>query len=217
MSEKTIALLLNAWTALGAVALMAATFILFESKISNWFLLPSFLICFGYYAYAADTARMPAIAGLSAFGFPVFEKFYQRLRTIPYLKVFFIAFCWTLLTAVFPLLLIKEWNWSFLLARFLFIIAISLFFDMVDVEEDRGKIKTFPVALGVGITGIIAFVILIVSGIIEKHSLDLERPIPNTGGLLIAFFFLTPGRKWWKSLVLDGTMILYFLIVWLQT
>jgi hypothetical protein len=64
------------------------------------------------------------------------------LRDVPFLKVFLIAGVWSALTVLLPLLIAgenldTEYNQTLLLRRFLFIFALTLLFDIRDVQKDK--------------------------------------------------------------------------------
>ena len=78
----------------------------------------------------------------------------RNLRTLPYLKIFTISLCWALATVTCPLFLAREIDTfpmvTFLtIERFLFIFAITIPFDIRDMEIDRtNNLTTIPLAIG---------------------------------------------------------------------
>jgi len=86
-----------------------------------------------------------------AYALPIFKG--KRLRDFPYVKIFFIAFVWTYVTVILPNLQAGkpiESNVIVLgIARLLFIFAITIPFDIRDLEIDRSMgVRTIPTALG---------------------------------------------------------------------
>tara|TARA_R110000737_G_scaffold301918_1_gene308942 strand:- start:281 stop:880 length:600 start_codon:yes stop_codon:yes gene_type:complete len=82
---------------------------------------------------------------------PVFGKS-MRLRDFSFVKIFLIAFVWALVTETIPLYE-KGTDLKIILALFLerafFFIAITIPFDIRDIEIDRSNnVKTIPSALG---------------------------------------------------------------------
>ena len=73
------------------------------------------------------------------------------IRSVPFLKIFLIGSTWSYVTFLLPLLYhgieINYLVLDFLLQRFLFIIAISIPFDIRDISVDH--IKTIPNTIGV--------------------------------------------------------------------
>jgi hypothetical protein len=74
-----------------------------------------------------------------------------NLRSIPFLKIFLIALVWSYVTCLMPLLYyniqIDYYLMDCLLQRFLFVLAVSLPFDIRDMKVDR--IRTIPNTVGV--------------------------------------------------------------------
>lgn len=82
------------------------------------------------------------------------KKSIFRLREIPYLKIFIISFCWSTITILLPVI---QAGHRFpplhvvlmLVERFLFVFAITIPFDIRDIEADKEQgLKTIPLALG---------------------------------------------------------------------
>lgn len=77
-----------------------------------------------------------------------------RLREIPYLKIFLIAIVWSVVTVLLPVIYHNaETNFinfiCIILERFLFVFAITIPFDIRDMEEDTASsLKTLPLQLG---------------------------------------------------------------------
>jgi len=77
-----------------------------------------------------------------------------RLRQIPYLKIFLIAFVWSTITILLPVIhsenKIEDWRvTTMIIERFLFVLAITIPFDIRDVEDDsKTELKTIPLKIG---------------------------------------------------------------------
>jgi hypothetical protein len=75
------------------------------------------------------------------------------LRQVPALKLILIAFSWVGITLYFPLLEADHVDlsnqWLYLAQRFLFIIAITIPFDIRDAQFDLPELATLPQVLGV--------------------------------------------------------------------
>jgi len=74
-----------------------------------------------------------------------------KLREIPYLKVFFIAFVVAYLTTIFVATDLTDSNlWMVFFMRFFFLVAVTIPFDVRDYGADKAQgIKTLPVSLGI--------------------------------------------------------------------
>jgi 4-hydroxybenzoate polyprenyltransferase len=104
-----------------------------------------------------------------------YNKKWLALRDIPYLKIFVIAFVWTLVTGLLPLVNnIEQINLHyilFLVKQFLFVFTITIPFDIRDMKYDIEKgIKTFP--LVVGVKKVIILGVLLLLGFIAIASYE---------------------------------------------
>jgi len=92
------------------------------------------------------------------------------IRSIPYIKVFIVAFTWSAIT-VLPQLIdsndyLIDLNWKWLLfERFFFILSITLMFDVRDLHHDSEKLHTFPQTIGVIRTKLLSVFFLIIASI----------------------------------------------------
>gem|GEM_PF-1955631 len=155
-----------------------------------------------------------------------------RMREITYLKVFTVALGWTLITVVVPLIphLKTISNAELIiifLRRFLFIYAITIPFEIRDMERERrfGNIS-LPMLYGVkamkavGIFMLILFCIL--CAVHEKYFLfelsgrkTLFYPlmISAAAAAMLVLYASDEKSKWYFKFRTDGTMILQFLLL----
>ncbi len=92
------------------------------------------------------------IAFLYPLAFPNPHRFFSSLRSIPMLKLFLIAFAWSWLSFGVPHL-ISEGLWTFhtyleLLMRIILVAALTIPFDVRDLDLDAAQLKTIPQLLG---------------------------------------------------------------------
>jgi len=166
---------------------------------------------------------MGILSTLYVFPLLPFYKNYPSLRKLPYIKIFIIGLVWSLIIVYLPILetqsIIKlDLNlFLALLQNFLFIIAITLPFDVRDILFDEtSNLKTIPRLIGVKKTIILSEVLLVVSIII------LYFLLPNRShfyGLLIGYLitmilisFTNIKRKdlFFAGLIEGTVLILYF-------
>ena len=99
------------------------------------------------------------------YSIPIFN-----IRNVPGLKLFLIAFIWTALTFVIPLLNTKiqfDLDFYFLFfQRFLFLVAITIPFDIRDFKIDKKSIKSLPMLVGVKKSKWIAIGLLFIAEIL---------------------------------------------------
>jgi len=123
-----------------------------------------------------------------------------RLREIPYLKIFMIAAIWSASTILLPIVQSAETFsqthiFSMLSERFFFILAITIPFDIRDLEADgQQELKTIPMLLG------------------EKNSLNLSYFFLIVF-LLGSAFHYAPEKEWMilSAMFLSGITTYLFL------
>lgn len=110
-----------------------------------------------------------AILGLISFFYIVKlpTKNASNLRDIPRLKLFLIGLVWASTSTLIPYLNLSdksvEFPWLLGLTNFIFTIAITIPFDIRDIELDEAEKKTVPQLVGVNTAIIIATILLIVN------------------------------------------------------
>ncbi len=109
----------------------------------------------------------------------------KRLRDIPYLKVFVIAGVWAFVTVIFPLKsFAKEWytcDTFMIFERMAFILAITLPFDIRDMEWDKKTgVKTIPLSMGIKKTKILSYSLLLLSFLIAVFIFSMTVYTINT-------------------------------------
>ena len=155
-----------------------------------------------------------------------------RMREITYLKVFTVALGWTLITVVVPLLeylhtISTEALSILILRRFLFIYAITIPFEIRDMERERrfGNVS-LPMLYGVKVMKVVGIVILvlfcILSAVHEKYflfelagrkSFFIPLMISAIAAAWLIVFASDKKSNWYFKFWTDGTMILQFLLL----
>ena len=166
-----------------------------------------------------------------AYNLPIWTKEGKKhgIRSIPGLKIFIIALVWAGSTVLFPVFAIEDSaNIEFsnqkifllFLNRFLFIVAITIPFDIRDLFQDKlNELKTIPVLLGEKKSLLLCQLFLLAHFILlflftEKWDVNLwviGLSVFITGWLIFK-------SKWKKNeyyyfLFLDGTLILQSLLL----
>lgn len=152
---------------------------------------------------------------------------FLRLRQVPFLKVFIVAFAWSSATIIPPAIqsgadFSSSDIWLMLAERFIFIFAITLPFDIRDMRADRSEgIKTIPMILGEKNSVILSVFLLTVFSVLSAyHFLSNDRNLVAaamlvsglTTSLIIAHGSLRYVRLYHRG-ILDGTMIIQALLV----
>ena len=187
-------------------------------------------ICVAFLAKKEVLITLAPIAILTLFySIPVFgnKKSIFRLREIPYLKIFLIAFVWASLTILLPII---QSNITFnrvhmitmLVERFFFVFAITIPFDIRDIEADKqAGLKTIPILFNENTSNAIANLSLFSFFLISFFHYQLQNCWFIIGALSVSTLttFLFLNEKKFRKLtyfyygILDGTMLLQGLLV----
>ena len=103
------------------------------------------------------------------YAIPVNAKF-GNLRSQYGLKIFIVAMCWTLLTAVYPLIDLISWNpdhYLFFVERFILIFIATLPFEIRDAKKDQKELGTIPQLIGESKTRKLGSVLLLLLMVLE--------------------------------------------------
>jgi 4-hydroxybenzoate polyprenyltransferase len=151
------------------------------------------------------------------------EKSHNRsifpLRSIPVLKVFLIAYVWACISSLLPAIGADDINnartWVIFVAHFLFILAITLPFDIRDFRTDRKNyLMTVPSLFGLRVTKFISIMSLLAFTIVIVL---LSKMLWIVFLCIIAAYLIinsNPYKKdYYFTLYIDATIILYFIIV----
>ena len=147
----------------------------------------------------------------------------QNLRSIPFLKIAIVAFCWVLSAVFLPLsestISFFSWQvWLLSLQYFLWICVLILPFDIRDRTEDRAYLHTFPTVLGVRKTKIIGIITMLCYLLLSFYHTSLPLRLIQIGIACITLLFLLFAREeqspFYSGLLVECIPILYFLLLW---
>ncbi len=162
-----------------------------KNRTSTYFIMIISAIIILYYFYYFKTSTQIAIifSGILSLLYPFV------IRNIPFLKIFVIALVWTISTMLLLILenniLISQNLILHLSARFLFVFAISIPFDIRDLKFDDKKMKTIPIVFGerkAKLIGIMALFFCEIIAIVQTLYFDMEF---NNLIALICILFLS--------------------------
>jgi len=145
------------------------------------------------------------------------------LRSLPYTKVLLIAFTFGIVCALLPLnesYLLAEFGWPIFFEKFLFIVAITLPFDIKDLAYDQcDGVVTLPSKIGSAGTVLIALTSLVLSLFVVLTFVQLS---PGHIAAYVILYSITaymilrtlkkPG-EYFYLFGLDGLMILLYLLL----
>lgn len=149
------------------------------------------------------------------------------LRDLPGLKIIWIAGTWSIVTVVIPLIstsvIISESAWM-AAERFCFIVAITIPFDVRDLEFDQPRQKTIPQLLGVRGAGWLSLVFLLVftlliwiNHVVGNYSIAAATVL-SANALITAIVLrlsFTKRKEPFYSGLIDGLTLLQPLMVFL--
>ncbi len=186
---------------------------------------------------AVCLAKKEVLITLSPFAFitifyslPIFknQQYLFRLREIPFLKIFLIAIVWSATTILLPIVQSgKSYEMLhvtlMLIERFLFVFAITIPFDIRDMNGDaQSGLKTIPLVVGVrqsmllSNTLIIFFLGLTAWHYHTSHFFVLPAFILSA---ISTLYFLNDKTLQKKAFyhygILDGTMLFQGILVWI--
>lgn len=168
-------------------------------------------ICVAFLAKKEVLITLAPIALLTLFySIPVFgnKKSIFRLREIPYLKIFLIAFVWASSTILLPIIqsntiFNKVHVITMLAERFFFVFAITIPFDIRDIEVDKqAGLKTIPILFNENTSNAIANLSLFIFFLISFFHYQIQNYWSIIGALSISTLttFLFLNEKKFKKL-----------------
>ncbi|MCK5700591.1 MAG: hypothetical protein KAI29_05545, partial [Cyclobacteriaceae bacterium] len=140
--------------------------------------------------------------------------------SIPIVKIFLIAYVWSSMSSFLPAVITHEQVFTsqiilVFIAHLLFIISITLPFDIRDFQVDnKNALLTFPQLIGIIPTKLLAIVCLFIFTLIISN-------ITQTWYILYFSLFTSvlilnssvKRKEYYFTFYLDGTIILYFITI----
>ena len=144
------------------------------------------------------------------------------LRQVPALKLILIAFSWVGITLFFPLQeaghLDVSTQWFYFAQRFLFIIAITIPFDIRDAQFDLPELATLPQVLGVSKAKIVAVMSMLVFILLSAFLNGLQSNLFYTDLTLMLIttglvLYCTQNRnRFYTAFWIEALPILWYLL-----
>jgi 4-hydroxybenzoate polyprenyltransferase len=198
-----------------------------------FFVLTASVVLFLYALLCTKTEVLIAFLPLAIltffYSFPVSGKrnYFLRLREVPYLKIFLIAFVWSATTTLLPVIdagaKIMETHVILLFVeRFFFVFAIAIPFDIRDMQSDcDAGIKTIPMLINRNKALLLSYLSITVSFLISLFHYRMQNNWfiieALSISLLITYLFLK--LQYFRKLsryyyhILDGTVLLQGILV----
>lgn len=168
---------------------------------------------------------IPFALGTIFYGVPLPSK-NEPLRVFPGIKLFLIAFAFAGVTVLFPLvqndMKIGINEWVFFLQRFLFIVLITIPFDIRDLHCDKLSLKTLPQVLGVRnakIVGVIFGLLMLALEFFMQPN-NNENLIIVSIVIIISFLLLIFSKekqsKYYAAFWVEALPIFWFLLIFFR-
>ncbi len=147
----------------------------------------------------------------------------KNFRSMTNLKLFLITITWSAVTVLLPLknaeISFSNDVWFVFIQRFLILFAITIPFDIRDIDFDNPEIKTLPQTLGVQKSKIIGVIALFLFFLIEfLKDLKTENTLLMTMfitviSMLFLIFSNKKQSKYYSSFWIESIPIVWFLLV----
>ncbi|MFI5164124.1 MAG: hypothetical protein ACHQHP_02635 [Bacteroidia bacterium] len=146
-----------------------------------------------------------------------------RLRSIAGLKAGVIAFVWTAVSCIYPMLLhsfpesdfnnfFYGYNGLLMAQRFFFMLPLCIIFNVRDMEADRSAgIRTIPLAYGISVTKVICLVSLFLFTAFLRFPFGKIEIVLIVSAIVSAIFILGASRsrsEYFYSFWIDGMILL---------
>lgn len=139
-------------------------------------------------------------------------------RKIPGFKIFCIAISWSGVVVFFPIQVhsmeLGSLSMLFFLLQFLFVLLLTLPFDIRDVNFDDNGLKTIPQWLGLNYSKILGFSITLIIAFLQLHYFYKTAVIMLFGTILASLFlfFSKPNQsKYYASFWVEAVPIFTYL------
>ncbi|MFD0964769.1 hypothetical protein [Pseudofulvibacter geojedonensis] len=147
----------------------------------------------------------------------------KTLRSISGLKIFIIAICWVLIIVGIPIVeaevIMTADIYIKSLQIFFFVIAITLPFEIRDMDTDPSFLATIPQKIGVKNTKLLGLILLISFLLLEFFKDELLEqnllvlPLVFVISVLAVLLSKEKQSKYYASFWVEGIPILWFLLI----
>jgi hypothetical protein len=170
-------------------------------------------------------ALLPFVVATLFYVLPMKNKS-SGLRQVPGLKLFLIAISWAGITLYFPIQeagLAVSNQWLFFVQRFLFVLAITIPFDIRDSQFDLRELATLPQVLGVNKAKIVAIIAVLAFLGIDLFLLDISSSMFKIHLLIVLIsmvliVFSSPIRnRFYTTFWVEAIPIVWYILMLLFT
>ena len=172
--------------------------VFFDSEIITW-LVMCLLACLAYF---------------------IRLKNWNGLRSVTFVKSFWLAMVWTIVTALIPLISgNKNIDWIIIGERFTFMLSICIVYNLRDVQHDFSLgVNTMVHRMGASLTKAVCLILLVLNWMMIYHhgyANDIYNALLVSATLtgLTVLLARENGHWMYYTLLVDGSMIVQFLLV----
>ncbi len=148
---------------------------------------------------------------------------YKKLRALVGMKIIIVAIVWAGVTLIIPLVnenvVLTNSNWIGFFQRILFVLVLTLPFEIRDLKHDELALGTLPQRVGMKSTKIIGALLLLVILIIEYLKQDINWiytfSLIITCGVMAVFIYLSEKEqsKYFASFWVESIPILWLVLI----
>ena len=171
-------------------------------------LITCFYLCLLTFTIEEICWLSPFLVVVICYRWPILGK---ALRDVPFLKLFFIAISWGFITVLVPQFATHNTtvSWLLILVNTMYIIGITIPFDIRDVNTDSKQKKTLPQLTGIKWAVFTSIISLALPGMIYYQNGFLGLALFCVFSALVVIFSLRKRPDWYYSFVLDGLLLLF--------
>lgn len=135
----------------------------------------------------------------------------KGLRAFPLIKIFVISLCWSWVCSVLPQIFIKSNNldWVNVLFIFVFIVAITIPFDIRDINGDSKSMLTIPILFGKNISVLLSIILVCLCMAPFFIDGNLEMLVYLTLVNLVLIPTLYTSNEYYYLFIIDGLLVLF--------
>lgn len=182
-------------------------------------------LALGYYLFQLPLKTLVITGGFAALTFFYAIPFlsFKKLRSLVGMKIIIVALVWAGVTLIIPLVnenvILTNSIWISFFQRMLFVLVLTLPFEIRDLKYDKLALGTLPQRVGVKKTKIIGSLLLMVILIIEflKSVIDWNYAISFMliCGVMAMFLFISEKNqtKYFASFWVENIPMLWFIML----
>lgn len=145
---------------------------------------------------------------------------WNGLRSVTFVKSFWLAMVWTIVTACIPMITVGQHiDWLLVMERFTFMLSICIVYNLRDVHHDFSSgVNTMVHRMGITLTKAVCLILLLLNWMMiyyHGYTIDIYNALLVSVTLtgLTVILAKENGNWMYYTLLVDGSMIMQFLLV----